>query len=305
MRDSIQHDSESSNQQTLRSGLLFAIGGTALFGLKSIFIKLAYAEGVDTVTLLTLRMLIAMPFYLLMLGWLLRKPDTVKPVPNELMIIAGLGFLGYYLSSFLDMEGLNYISAQLERLTLYTYPIITTLLGWLFLKEVITRRILIALALTYSGVLLLYAYETLESTANTHLGVILVMGAATTFSCYIVFSKRYISRFGSRLFTSIAMLASTVFVVIHFSATHDVNNLFIHQAAWGYAFLLAIFSTLIPSFMISEAIARVGAAKTSIVSTVGPVFTIIMAVLILGEPFGWLHLGGMLLVMAGVSFLKK
>jgi len=304
MRDSTQQNTQQ-DRKLLQSGLLFAIGGTALFGLKSIFIKLAYAEGVDTVTLMTLRMLIAGPFYLLMLGWLLRKPDTVKPVYKELLIISGLGFLGYYMSSLLDMEGLNYISAQLERLTLYTYPIITTLLGWLFLKEVITRRIVMALILTYSGVLLLYAHETLGNAENTHLGVILVMGAATTFSCYVVFSKRYISRFGSRLFTSIAMLASTGFVLIHFSVTHEVSDLFINNSAWLYAFLLAIFSTLIPSFMVSEAIARVGAAKTSIVGTIGPVFTILMAVIILGEPFGWFHLGGMLLVMFGVSFLKK
>lgn len=304
MRDTIQQAS-TPNQKLLNSGLLLAIGGTALFGLKSIFIKLAYAEGVDTVTLMTLRMLIAMPFYLLMLGWLLKKPDTQKPVAKELMVITGLGFLGYYLSSLLDMEGLNYISAQLERLTLYTYPIITTLLGWLFLKEAITRRIVMALILTYSGVLLLYAHETLGNAENTHLGVILVMGAATTFSVYVVFSKRYISRFGSRLFTSIAMLASTVFVLIHFTATHDFNALFINNAAWFYACLLAIFSTLIPSFMISEAIARIGSSKTSIVGTIGPVFTILMAVLVLGEPFGWFHLGGMLLVIFGVSFLKK
>nr|CAA6829064.1 MAG: Permease of the drug/metabolite transporter (DMT) superfamily [uncultured Thiotrichaceae bacterium] len=161
------------------------------------------------------------------------------------------------------------------------------------------------MVLTYSGVLVLYAHETLANTENTHLGVILVMGAATTFSCYVVFSKRYINHFGSRLFTSIAMLASTVFVLIHFSLTHEINDLFINNAAWLYAFLLAIFSTLIPSFMINEAIARVGAAKTSIVGTIGPVFTILMAVIILGEPFGWFHLGGMLLVMFGVSFLKK
>ncbi len=304
MRDTMQQAS-TSNQKLLQSGLLLAIGGTALFGLKSIFIKLAYAEGVDTVTLMTLRMLIAMPFYLLMLGWLLRKPDTQRPIPKELMMITGLGFLGYYMSSLLDMEGLNYISAQLERLTLYTYPIITTLLGWLFMKEKITLRIVMALILTYSGVLLLYAYETLGNSENTHLGVILVMGAATTFSIYVVFSKQYISRFGSRLFTSIAMLASTGFVLIHFTVTHNFSDLLINNAAWFYAGLLAIFSTLIPSFLISEAIARIGSSKTSIVGTIGPVFTILMAVLVLGEPFGWFHLGGMLLVIFGVSFLKK
>ena len=133
----------------------------------------------------------------------------------------------------------------------------------------------------------------------------LVMMAATTFSCYVVFSKQYINQLGSRLFTSIAMLISSVFVFAHFLFTHNISDLLINDAAWFYAFLLAIFSTLLPSFIVSEAIARLGAGKTSIVGTIGPVFTIIMAVLILGEPFGWFHLVGMLLVILGVGLLKQ
>lgn len=295
----------ANTEQQLRSGLLLAIAGTALFGLKSIFIKLAYAEGVDTETLLMLRMLIALPFYLGMLLWLWQKPAQVRPLRSEWMAIAGLGFMGYYLASWLDMEGLNYISAQLERLTLYTYPIMTTLLGWLFLREVITRRVVFALLLTYSGVMLLYLHEATADMSGASRGVLLVVLAALSFSGYVVLSKHYITRLGSRLFTSIAMLASTVYVLIHFLITHDLQDLLIADAAWIYAFLLAVFSTLLPSFMVSEAIARIGAARTSIVGTAGPVFTIVLAVIILGEPFGWAHLAGMVLVMFGVSLLRK
>lgn len=305
MRES-SSNTATSQSPLHNSGLLLAILGTALFGMKSIFIKLAYEQGVDTVTLLTLRMLIALPFYLLMLFWLLRKTETVRPTPRQLLPIAVLAFLGYYLSSLLDMEGLNHISAQLERLTLYTYPVITTLLGWFFLGEVITRRIIIALMLTYGGILLLYGYETsIGGGDNTQWGVMLVMMAATTFSCYVVFSKQYINALGSRLFTSIAMLISTLFVLVHFLVTKNISDLLVNDSAWFYALLLAIFSTLLPSFIMSEAIARLGAGKTSIVGTIGPVFTIIMAVFVLGEPFGWFHLGGMLLVILGVGLLKK
>jgi drug/metabolite transporter (DMT)-like permease len=295
----------TTEQRHLRSGLLLAIAGTALFGLKSIFIKLAYAEGVDTETLLMLRMLIAFPAYLLMLRWLWRKPAQVRPLRHEWLAVFGMGFLGYYLASWLDMEGLNYISAQLERLTLYTYPIMTTLLGWLFLREVITRRVVLALLLTYSGVILLYLREATQNMQQASWGVLLVALAALSFSCYVVLSKHYITRLGSRLFTSIAMLASTFFVLIHFLITHDLEDLLINNTAWVYAFLLAVFSTLLPSFMVSEAIARIGAARTSIVGTAGPVFTIVLAVILLGEPFGWVHLAGMLLVMSGVSLLRK
>lgn len=303
MRDSSQ--AEPNEQRHLRLGLLFAVIGTALFALKSIFIKFAYQHGVDTVTLLTLRMLIALPFYIGILIWLLRKPETQLPHSSKLFAVFGLGFLGYYLASYLDMEGLNYISAQLERLTLYTYPIMTTLLGWFFLKDPITRRIMIALVLTYSGVMLLYFHESMAVGWEASLGVMLVAAAALSFSFYVVFSKRYISELGSRLFTTLAMLSSTVFVLIHFFLTHDIQDLFIQREAWVYAFLLAVFSTLLPSFMVSEAIARIGPARTSIVGTAGPVFTIILAVILLGEPFGWMHLAGMLLVIFGVSLLGK
>ncbi|MGB5598694.1 MAG: DMT family transporter [Thiothrix litoralis] len=289
----------------MQFGLWLAIGGTALFALKSIFIKLAYAHGVDTTTLLTLRMLLALPFYAVILGWLLRKPQTLKPVPLELLTLLGLGFMGYYLASWLDMEGLQHISAQLERLTLYTYPIMTTLLGWVFLREKITWRIVLALLLTYSGIVLLYAHEAQWNDGNARLGVMLVTMAALTFACYVVFSKRLIGKLGSLLFTSIAMLASTLFIFVHFLATHALADLAVPLPVWGYAVLLSVFSTVLPSFMISEAIARIGAAKTSIVGTVGPVFTILLAVWLLGEPFGWFHLAGMVLVMYGVSLLRK
>lgn len=304
MRENTSTDDADHNH--IRSGLLLAIGGTALFALKSIFIKFAYQYGVDTTTLLTLRMLIALPFYLAMLWWLLRKPDARKlPVPRELAAVFGLGFMGYYLASWLDMEALNHISAQLERLTLYTYPVMTTLLGWFFLRETITRNVVLALVFTYGGVLLLYWRESMAAGSNTGLGVALVVASALTFSAYVIMSKGMIGKLGSRLFTSLAMLSSTVFILVHFAATHSLTDLLINQAAWVWAFLLGFVSTVLPSFMVSEAIARLGAAKTSIVGTAGPVFTILLAVLLLGEPFGWFHLAGMLLVMYGVSLLGK
>ena len=310
MRDTAVND-QATTQQTryARTGLLLAAAGTGLFAMKSIFIKMAFQEGVDTSTLMALRMLVALPFYLGMMVWLLTKNQDRKPVPTgqQWLTVFGLGFLGYYLASFLDIEGLNHITAQLERLTLYTYPLMTTILGWLFLKDVITKRVILALFVSYAGIMLLYFHEASLEGADVTLGVLLVLGSALSFSCYIVFSKSYIGKLGSRLFTSIAMLASATYAFIHFVATgHSISDLFaISNMAWVYVLLLAIVSTLIPSFMVSEAIARIGPAKASIVGTAGPVFTIILAVLLLDEPFGWYHLGGMLLVMGGVSILGK
>lgn len=302
MRDTTS--SKIENKQ-LRSGLLLAAGGTALFALKSIFIKLAYQEGVDATTLLMLRMLISLPFYLAILLWLMLKENKTMPQGRGMLVVLGLGFIGYYLSSYLDLEGLNYISAQLERLTLYSYPIMTTLLGWLFLKDVITKRVMLSLLMTYSGVMMLYWHEAELIGADATTGVMFVAAAAFTFSCYVVFSKPYITQYGSRVFTSIAMLASTVYALVHFALTNDFADLAVNNSIWLYATLLAVFSTVLPSFMVSEAIARVGPAKTSIVGTAGPIFTILLAVILLGEPFGWVHFGGMVLVMLGVALLGK
>lgn len=298
---------ETSETSSIRIGLFLAVIGTALFAMKSIFIKLAYAKGIDTVTLLTLRMLIAMPLYMMILIWLLKHRNFGKPVPhgNSLALIILLGFIGYYLSSYLDMEGLNHITAQLERLTLYTYPLITTLLGWMFLKEVINRYIIAALILTYSGIMVIYTEESLLGNANTHLGVALVMMSALTFSIYVVSSKTLIQRYGSRLFTSIVMLASTGFVFIHFLFTHQLGDLLINRDAWIYAFLLAIFSTVLPSYIMTEALSRIDASRMAIVGTLGPLFTILVAVMVLHEPFGWAHFIGLLLVVGGVSLLGK
>lgn len=298
---------EASETTSIRTSLLLAVVGTALFAMKSIFIKLAYAKGIDTVTLLTLRMLIAMPIYAVVFIWLLKKQNFGKPIPHgrKLGLIICLGFIGYYLSSYLDMEGLNHITAQLERLTLYTYPIMTTLLSWVFLKEAINRSIIAALVLTYSGIMVIYAQESFAGNANTHLGVAFVMMSALSYSIYIVTSKPVIQQFGSRMFTSIVMLASTGFVIVHFMLTHDLADLLIRSDAWIYAFLLAIFSTVLPSYIMAEVISRLGASKMSIVGTLGPVFTILMAIIVLNEPFGWVHLIGLSLVIGGVSLLGK
>jgi len=289
----------------LHSGLLLAAGGTAMFALKSIFIKLAYQEGVDTTTLLTLRMMLAIPFYLATLLWLIFKEHQAMPQGKNLLAVLGLGFIGYYLSSYLDLQGLNYISAQLERLTLYSYPIMTTLLGWLFLKDVITKRVMLSLLLTYSGVMMLYWHEANLIGPDATIGVLFVMAAAFTFSCYVVFSKPYITQLGSRLFTSIAMLASAAYALLHFGFSNELTDFQVNGAVWFYAVLLAFFCTVLPSFMVSEAIARIGPSKTSIVGTAGPVFTIMLAVILLGEPFGLVHFAGMVLVMLGVALLGK
>jgi len=305
----------SSTPQTqpndkFKSGVFFAIAGTALFSLKSIFAKLAFAEGIDATTLVTLRMLIAFPFYVVIFTYAIKtRPEKAALLTKkDGLFIFGLGFLGYYLASYLDFQGLFYISAQLERLTLFTYPIMVALLSWVFFREKITLRILASLVVSYMGVSLIFFNETPAENIQenqTLIGTTLVAMAAFSFAIYLIFSKSFVSRFGSLIFTSLAMSSSMVFILVQFFATHELEDLNVSGKLWFLCFLLAVFSTVIPSFFTSEAINRIGATKTSIMGSVGPVVTIFLAVQLLGEEFGLPQIAGLLLVVIGVSFLRK
>lgn len=284
-------------------GFFLAIFGTALFSIKSIFIKLAYAEGLDTDSVLMLRMAIALPVYLLMMVWLLGVNKSVPLLSGKLLKITFLGFIGYYLSSWLDLKGLEMISAQLERLTLFTYPIMVALLGALFFKTPLTRKIILALVITYGGLLVTFYQELEFSGTNTSLGTLLVFLAALSFSFYVLFGKKLIHQVGSLWFTSLAMAISSAFVLVHYLLLNDISNLDVSAMAWLWLFLLAIVSTVIPSFMISEAIAKIGPAQTGIIGTLGPLVTIVLAVWILNEPFTIWHAFGLILVIGGVTIL--
>lgn len=298
-------EDSTKEQINFRRGLLFAIAGTALFGMKSIFIKLAFAEGVDASTLLALRMLIAFPLYVVILWWSLKKqPHIINLVSiKDTLAILALGFVGYYLASILDFKGLHYISAQLERLTLFTYPIIVALLSWVLFSEKITKRIWFSLGFTYLGIIFLFSYESTDANHSITLGTVLVALAAFSFAFYVIYSRAYIRCYGSLVFTSLAMMSSTLFVLIHFFIEHSIKDLHVEILVIIYAALLGIVSTLIPSFLVSEAISRIGGTKTSIAGSLGPVITVMLAVFVLGEKFGLPHFLGMVLVIIGVLAL--
>ncbi|MGK0273011.1 MAG: drug/metabolite transporter (DMT)-like permease [Cocleimonas sp.] len=304
MSSTTQSEQNKKNLQV--SGFLFAIAGTMLFSLKSIFIKLAFIEGIDTTTLMFLRMTIAFPFYVAVLVYAIKTRPAKAAQLNKrnIAVSISLGFFGYYLASYLDFESLQHISAQLERLVLFTYPIIVAILSWVFFREKITIKVFISMILSYAGVGFLFFNEAGAGNENLVLGTVLVGSAAFFFSIYVVFSKALISQLGSLIFTSIAMSTAVVYIVIQFVITHELNDLNVSPQIWLLSFLLAIFCTLIPSFLTAEAINRIGATKMSITGSVGPVFTIFIAVIFLGEDFGWEHIVGLFLVLIGVGLLR-
>jgi len=291
-------------QPKLLVGFFFAFLGTALFALKSIFIKLAYEQGLNTDSVLMLRMAIALPIYLVIMAYLVKKTDVPsKAIKADFLLIIFLGFIGYFLASWLDLKGLEFITASLERLTLFTYPIFVSILGALFFKTPLSRKIIASLVLTYLGLWVVFSQELNTNGDDVTTGVLLVMASALSYSFYVLLGKRVIHSLGSVWFTALAMSVSSVFVLLYYLIFFNFDTLLVTTSAWFWVVLLAVFSTVLPSFLISEAIAKIGPAQTGVVGTLGPMMTIGLAIFILDEPFSIYHALGIVLVMTGVILL--
>ena len=291
------------NRQTLL-GYFYAAAGSALFSTKAIFIKLAYMDKVDPALMLALRMITALPFFLAVAIYVvmkLRREGRPLPSRSAWAGAIGVGFLGYYLSALLDFEGLVYITAQLERLVLFTYPVMVMVLGWMFFKGRITWMSTLGAAITYAGLLVVFLKALPEGGSNTIIGTALVLGCALTFALYQLFAKRYIGVMGSLLFTGIALSSSAVACILHyvittrgfdFSATHRF-----YWLAAGCGF----FATVLPSFMVNAGLSRISAQATSMIASISPLITISLAVWILGEHFTIYDALGSALVIAGIA----
>ena len=289
-------------------GPLYAVLGVFGFSFKAILIKLAYRwDAVDALTLLALRMLYAAPFFLAMAWWSSRAPGAPRFSRGDWTSLVVLGFIGYYLASLLDFMGLAYISAALERLILFLYPTIVVVLSALVLGQRITRRALVALLLSYAGIALVFARDLEGAPDRTALwiGGAMVFGSAVLYAVYLVRSAGVIARLGSMRFTSWAMLASTVFVLLHFFALRDPALLAVPAKVHALSLAMAIVSTVLPTWLISESIQRIGANASSLIGSLGPVFTIGLGAAILGEPVHAIQLGGAALVLFGVMLVTR
>lgn len=282
-----------------------AIAGTFCFALKSIVIKSAYGFGADATQVLAARMLLSAPFFIISMARASRTPKINTFKKSDLLKAVGLGFFGYYLASLLDMQGLEQISAQLERLTLFTYPTMVACLAWWFLSEKIGWQVVASLITCYLGIFMMYVQEaSWAASGSVFGGIALVLGSALSYSLYVVMAKPIIARTGSVIFTCAAMLSSTVFVVFHVFLIEGRTLAAIPSGVWGYGLFLAVVCTVIPSFLVNEAIHRIGATRTTIIGSVGPVLTMLLAIFVLQEPTSTLHLLGMLVVIAGVSLVS-
>ncbi|MGH8800992.1 MAG: DMT family transporter [Casimicrobiaceae bacterium] len=289
-------------------GPLLAILGVLGFSFKAILIKLAYSwASVDPVALLTLRMLYAAPFFALLAWWSGRAKDTPPIRMRDWRHLAALGFVGYYVSSLLDFTGLQYITASLERLVLFLYPTIVVVLSAIFLGRPITRRAVAALVLSYAGIALAVRHDIRISgePLAIALGSGLVFVSAITYAIYLVGAGPVIARLGSARFIAWAMLLSTTFISIHFAIARPLVALAVPLRIHALSVAMAIFSTVLPTWMMAEAVHRMGAGPASLVGSLGPVFTLGLAALMLGERITGAQLAGVALVLIGVVMVSR
>lgn len=287
-------------------GPVFAVVGVLGFAFKAILIKIAYAwTPIDAVTLLTLRMVYSVPFFALMAWWASRVRQAKPLARRDWLAIAWLGFIGYYLSSLVDFMGLQYVTAALERLMLYLYPTIVVVLSAIFFKQRITGRIVVALVLSYAGILLVFArdLDVAGDRAALWLGGALVFAASFLYACYLVGAGPVIARLGSLRFIALAMLASALFIFAHFLATRPLAALMVPLRIHMLSLTMAVFSTVLPTYLIAEAIKRMGVNRTSLLGSLGPLFTIGLGAWLLDEAVHWIQLAGAALVLAGVALV--
>ncbi|HEY6900203.1 MAG TPA: DMT family transporter [Puia sp.] len=311
----------SMSRQTLLKGFLISFSGAILFSTKAILVKLAFrATHTDALTLLTLRMLLSLPFYLFTAFWATRQADNQKMTKREWTWVIILGLLGYYLSSFFDFVGLQYISAGLERLILFLYPSFSVLINSIAFRQRISRAQYWALLLTYIGIGIAYFGELKLDTANPnfYLGSFFVFLCAVTYAFYLSGTGRMVHRIGANKFTTYSMLSATTAIMLHFTI-REISTTSLHHTSgartfhlpigpgsstlWGYGLLLALIATVIPSFMLSAGMKRIGANNAAIVTSIGPVSTILQAHFFLGDPFLWEQWAGTTLVIIGVLII--
>lgn len=296
----------TNSRSTEWTGPALAVFGVLGFSFKAILIKLAYAwEPIDAVTLLALRMIYSTPFFLGMAWWATRDPARKPITRGDWARILWLGFIGYYLASLVDFMGLQYVTAALERLMLYLFPTIVVVLSAIFFKQRITGRILLALGVSYVGILLVFGRDlSLAGDAQAlWLGAALVFAGAFLYALYLIGAGPVIARVGSLRFIALAMLVSTLFVLLQFAATRPAAALSVSPRIHLLSLAMAVFSTVLPTYWIAEAIKRIGANRTSLVGSLGPIFTIGLGYWILGEPLHWIQLAGAALVLWGVALV--
>lgn len=270
-------------------------------------VKLAYLNTeVDTITLLALRMLFSLPFFIAAAIFTSQKDTNVRFTTRQWFSVGVIGLLGYYVSSFLDFVGLQYVSAGIERLILFIYPTFVVIISAVWFKVSVSKRQVAALIITYGGLLIAYISEAKINSTDTDFffGSFCIFICAITFAIYIAGSGKLIPSIGSVKFNSYAMSFACLGVLTHFALSSDVSLLDLSPPVYGYSAFMAIISTVIPSYLVSLGLKRLGANNTAIISSLGPISTILQASYFLGESVSVLQWLGTLCILFGILMIS-
>lgn len=287
---------------------MLACVGSVLFSAKAIVTKLTYLHGVDALTVIGFRMLFSLPFFAVVAAVQARRARAGR-IPRltrrDAVLVVTLGFIGYYLSSYLDFLGLQYITAGLERLILFLSPTFVLLISALYLKRRITAAQWLAMGLSYLGVLLAFINDLSFAGSNVLLGAGFVLASAFTYSIYLISSGEILKRVGSTRLVAYAMSASAVYALLHFLSQRGLGGLVQPMPVYWLSIVHAVLNTVLPTFMVMWAVARIGAPMTSQLGMIGPVSVLFLAWWILGEPITVLQLAGTVLVLGGMVVLGR
>ena len=285
-------------------GVALGVLGIVLFSSKAVMVKLAYNYNVDTISVLLLRMLFSFPFYLVIAYWYRNQNSDALVEAKDYVWLVFFGLVGYYLASYFDFVGLTYIKASLERIILFLYPTIVLLFNRIFLKKAITKIQIIAIILTYLGIVIAFSDEVAISGSDTYLGGFFILLSAITYASYLVGSGWLIPKFGVMKFTAYAMMVSCVCVFIHYGLVNEMDIFSFSWEVYGLGFLIACFATVIPSFLVSASIKMINSSNFAIIAGIGPISTIILAAVFLNEVLTWLQLFGALVVIVGILLVS-
>jgi len=294
--------------QTFRNSYLFAaiitIIGAILFSTKAVIVKLAYQYPIDSLSLLALRMLFSLPFFIGTLLFQKKQKDQAPILKADWIKMSIIGMLGFYCASYLDFLGLQYISASLERMVLYIYPTLVLIISAIAFKKKITKIQYVALVLSYIGVAIIFSGKiSVVGNSNPLLGALFVFFAALTYAMFLVGSGQMLPRIGTRRFTSYSMIAAAIAVLLTNTAFNGFDLLKYPLEVYGLALFMAVFATVVPTFMIAEGIRIIGANNSSIIGAIGPVSTIILAYIFLDERLYPMQMVGTLFVISGVLII--
>jgi len=293
----------TSSPRAVWPGLLLAALGAIAFSGKAIIVKLAYRHGVDAVTLIMYRMLFALPLFLFLAWWAGRGKPALTG--RDWRIVVFLGITGYYLASFLDFAGLAYVTASLERLILYLNPTLVLALGVVLFKKRVSRKQMLSLAVSYAGVLLVFGHEVTMMGADAALGALLVFGSAVSYALYLAFSGEEVRRLGALRLAGLATTVACVLCLVQFAVLRPLSAAVVAPEVIGLSVLNATLCTFAPVLMVMMAIERIGAGAAAQVGMIGPLSTILMGIVILGEPFTLWVAAGTVLVMGGIWMLAR